>query len=51
MVLPSWFVTSVAQAKFNADLGPPAIEQLALAEFISSGRFGRHLRRNRAVYK
>jgi GntR family transcriptional regulator / MocR family aminotransferase len=37
MVLPSWSVTSVAQARFNAALGSPAIEQLELAEFISSG--------------
>jgi GntR family transcriptional regulator / MocR family aminotransferase len=51
MVVPLWLVASVAQAKFNADHGSPAIEQLALAEFISSGRFDRHLRRNRAVYR
>jgi GntR family transcriptional regulator / MocR family aminotransferase len=50
-VLPSWLVTSVAQAKFNDDLGSPGIEQLVLADFISSGRFDRHLRRNRAIYR
>lgn len=38
-------------AKFHDDRGSPAIEQLALADFISGGRFDRHLRRNRSIYK
>jgi len=51
LALPSWLADSVAQAKANEDLGSPAIEQLALADFISTGRFDRHLRRNRATYR
>jgi GntR family transcriptional regulator/MocR family aminotransferase len=51
LVLPSWLVTAVAQGKFNDDHGSPSIEQLALADFVSSGRFDRHLRRNRAIYR
>jgi GntR family transcriptional regulator/MocR family aminotransferase len=51
LVLPSWLEQTVADAKSNDDLGSPAIEQLALADFISTGRFDRHLRRNRAVYR
>jgi GntR family transcriptional regulator/MocR family aminotransferase len=51
LILPSWLVTPVAEAKFNDDHGSPALEQLGLSDFISSGRFDRHLRRNRAMYK
>src|SRR5207249_10000805 len=31
--------------------GPPALEQLALADFIERGRLDRHLRRLRAAYR
>ena len=51
LVLPSWLASSLADAKNNDDLGSPAIDQLALADFISSGRFDRHLRRNRTIYR
>lgn len=51
LVVPSWLAPHVAKAKAYDDLGSPAIEQLALADFISTGRFDRHLRRNRAVYR
>jgi GntR family transcriptional regulator/MocR family aminotransferase len=51
LVLPSWLAASIAEAKNNDDLGSPAIDQLALADFISSGRFDRHLRRNRSLYR
>src|SRR5918999_4196959 len=51
LALPSWLTESVSQAKAGHDLGSPAIEQLALADFISTGRFDRHLRRNRATYR
>jgi GntR family transcriptional regulator / MocR family aminotransferase len=33
-------------AKFLADMGSPALEQLALANFMANGGFERHLRRN-----
>ncbi|MGH2787832.1 MAG: PLP-dependent aminotransferase family protein [Actinomycetota bacterium] len=51
LVLPSTLAAPVAEAKYNDDLGSPVIEQLALAEFVSTGKFDRHLRRNRAVYR
>lgn len=51
LVLPSWLAPAVAEAKGNDDLGSPSIDQLALADFISTGRLDRHLRRNRAVYR
>lgn len=33
-----------------ADRGTPALDQLALAQLMQSGRYDRHLRRMRAVY-
>jgi GntR family transcriptional regulator / MocR family aminotransferase len=51
LVVPWWLAPEVAKAKAFDDLGSPAIEQLALANFISTGRFDRHLRRNRTVYR
>jgi GntR family transcriptional regulator/MocR family aminotransferase len=51
IVVPSRLVSSVAEAKFNDDHGSHKIEQLALADFISLGRFDRHLRRNRVIYR
>jgi GntR family transcriptional regulator/MocR family aminotransferase len=50
-VLPSRLVQPVVEAKTNDDLGSPAIDQLALAHFITTGRYDRHLRRNRALYR
>jgi GntR family transcriptional regulator/MocR family aminotransferase len=44
-------VQPVVEAKTNDDLGSPAIDQLALAHFITTGRYDRHLRRNRALYR
>ena len=51
MVLPSRLVGPVAQVKYDDDHGSPSLEQFALADFISSGLFDRHLRRNRVIYK
>ena len=41
----------MAAAKIAADRGSPALEQLALADFITRGEFDRHLRRMRPVYR
>src|SRR5262249_30909225 len=38
-------------AKIAADRGSPALEQLALAGFVTRGEFDRHLRRMRPVYR
>jgi GntR family transcriptional regulator / MocR family aminotransferase len=51
LVLPSRVVDPVAEAKTNDDLGSPALDQLALADFITTGHYDRHLRRNRALYR
>lgn len=45
MVLPRALVRAFRTAKWLADAGCAAIEQLALAHFIDSGGFERHLRR------
>jgi GntR family transcriptional regulator/MocR family aminotransferase len=50
VVCPPDLVDDVARAKRFADRGTPALDQLALARLIESGRYDRHLRRMRAVY-
>ena len=50
-VLPGHLTEPMAAAKIAADRGSPALEQAALANFISRGEFDRHLRRMRPVYR
>jgi GntR family transcriptional regulator/MocR family aminotransferase len=50
-VMPNHLIGSMADAKIAADRGSPALEQLALADFITRGEFDRHLRRMRPVYR
>jgi GntR family transcriptional regulator/MocR family aminotransferase len=50
-VLPGHLAGPMADAKIIADRGSPALEQLALADFLTRGEFDRHLRRMRPVYK
>ena len=50
IVVPAGCVRSVADEKSLADRGSPALDQLALARLIESGRYDRHLRRMRASY-
>lgn len=47
LVLPAALVKPFATAKAISDTGCPALEQLALADFIQGGHFDRHLRRSR----
>lgn len=47
---PSWLTGALAYEKALADSSAPALEQLALADFISRGELDRHLRRMRARY-
>ena len=47
LVLPAALVSPITTAKAIADTGCPALEQLALADFIHQGHFDRHLRRSR----
>jgi len=50
IVCPPWLADAVAREKTVADRGSPALDQLALARLIESGRYDRHLRRMRGVY-
>jgi GntR family transcriptional regulator / MocR family aminotransferase len=50
-VMPGHLTEPMAEAKITADRGSPALEQLALADFITRGEFDRHLRRMRPVYR
>ena len=48
LVLPRALVEPFARAKLLADGGSPFLEQEALADFIGSGGFERHIRRSRS---
>ena len=50
VVCPPALLATMTEEKALMDRGSPALEQLALAALIESGRFDRHLRRMRAVY-
>jgi len=51
LLVPAALVDRLAAAKTAADHGSPAIEQLAFADFVSSGELDRHLRRMRLIYR
>jgi GntR family transcriptional regulator/MocR family aminotransferase len=48
LVLPKPLVEPIVSTKAIGDTGTAALEQLALADFISAGHFDRHLRRTTA---
>ena len=50
IVCPPQFAQPLAHNKRYDDRGCPALDQLALARLLESGRFDRHLRRMRTVY-
>jgi GntR family transcriptional regulator/MocR family aminotransferase len=50
LVAPQRLAGALAESKRIADRGSPAIDQLALATLIESGRYDRHLRRARTEY-
>jgi GntR family transcriptional regulator/MocR family aminotransferase len=50
LVCPADLADSIGVLKTEADRGSPALDQLALARLIESGRFDRHLRLMRKVY-
>jgi GntR family transcriptional regulator / MocR family aminotransferase len=50
VVCPGGLLESVTEDKRLSDRGSPALEQLALAALIESGRYDRHLRQMRGVY-
>ncbi len=51
LVVPGHMVDDVARAKLQTDRGSPTPEQLALAHFLDSGAFDRHVRRTRQIYR
>lgn len=51
LALPARIADDVAAAKARADAHTGCVEQLALAEFIDSGRYDRHIRRSRLAYR
>lgn len=51
LVLPADMAEPVAEEKRWADAGSPALDQLALADFIERGELDRHLRRARLRYR
>ncbi|WP_263358892.1 MocR-like pyridoxine biosynthesis transcription factor PdxR [Acidicapsa ligni] len=50
MVLPERLVDAFRSARSIIDLHPPTLDQAILAEFITEGHFGHHLRRMRQIY-
>ena len=50
IVCPAALAETIAQEKDLDDRGSPALDQLALATLVQSGRYDRHLRRMRASY-
>ena len=51
IVAPADIADHIASEKKQDDHGGPALEQLALAELITSGELDRHVRRTRPIYR
>jgi GntR family transcriptional regulator / MocR family aminotransferase len=51
MLSPSWLSGALTYAQGLAGAAPPALEQLALADFLARGELDRHLRRMRLRYR
>jgi GntR family transcriptional regulator/MocR family aminotransferase len=51
LIAPRRLVEAIARAKTSADLGSPAIDQLAFADFVARGEHDHHLRRMRPIYR
>jgi GntR family transcriptional regulator/MocR family aminotransferase len=51
LVVPEWLVQPIASAKFAADMGSAALDQLAFADVIERGELDHHLRRMRPIYR
>lgn len=50
VVLPDALCAQMGAIKFVADLHSPTLEQFAMAKFIESGQFDRHIRKMRKLY-
>ena len=51
IVVPVDLVPHVQAMRRAADLHPPVLEQMALADFLRGGHYATHLRRMRSVYR
>jgi GntR family transcriptional regulator/MocR family aminotransferase len=51
LAAPPALADAIAVQKHQADSGSPALDQLALADFIARGELDRHLRRMRPIYR
>ena len=51
LIAPGPLVRQLAAVKMANDRGSASLEQLALADFLQTGEFDRHLRRMRIVYR
>jgi GntR family transcriptional regulator / MocR family aminotransferase len=51
IIVPSDLCNIFLAARRAADLHPPLLEQMALADFITGGHYARHLRRMRGTYR
>ncbi|MBO0782059.1 MAG: PLP-dependent aminotransferase family protein [Ktedonobacteraceae bacterium] len=51
LVVPADLVDAFVAARAVVDRQPPILDQLVLADFLSEGHFGRHLRRMRTLYE
>ena len=51
LVLPHWLADEAERIKHLLDVCSPALEQRALARFLGSGEYNRHVRRMRVVYR
>jgi GntR family transcriptional regulator/MocR family aminotransferase len=51
LIAPPHLIEPLAREKHHDDMGTSLLEQLALARFIESGAFTRHLRRIRPIYR
>jgi GntR family transcriptional regulator/MocR family aminotransferase len=50
MILPERLVEAFVSARSFVDRHPPTLDQAILAEFITEGHFGHHVRRMRQIY-
>ncbi|MHC3388978.1 MocR-like pyridoxine biosynthesis transcription factor PdxR [Streptomyces lavendulocolor] len=51
MLVPESLAAEVVERKRTMDLGNPSLDQAALAHFVTSGGYDRHLRRCRRAYR
>src|SRR5215472_1274410 len=51
LVLPHWLADEAERIKHLLDVCSPALDQRALARFLGSGEYNRHIRRMRVVYR